>query len=112
MGDVLVTFESETILIANELGKGKFDIVYPSISIDASAPNAIVQPVVKKRGTEAQAKEYLDFLYSKQGQEIIAGLNYRPRNEEVLKANAHKFPEIRLFTVEIGRASCRGRVER
>ena len=100
MGDVLVTFESETILIANELGKGKFDIVYPSISIDASAPVAIVKPVAKKRGTEALAKEYLDFLYSKQGQEIIAGLKYRPRNAEVLKANAHKFPELRLFTVE------------
>lgn len=100
MGDVLVTFESETILIANELGKGKFDIVYPSISIDASAPVAIVKPVAKKRGTEALAREYLDFLYSQQGQEIIAGLNYRPRNEEVLKANAHKFPELRLFTVE------------
>lgn len=100
IGDVLVTFESETILIANELGKGKFDIVYPSISIDASAPVAIVQPVAKKRGTEALAEEYLNFLYSQQGQEIIAGLNYRPRNKEVLAANADKFPDLRLFSVE------------
>src|SRR5690554_3493295 len=100
MGDVLVTFESETILIANESGKGKLDIVYPSISIDASAPIAILQPVVKNRGTEAQAKEYLAFLYSKQGQQLIAALTYRPRTEAVLKANAHKSPARRLFTVE------------
>lgn len=100
MGDVLVTFENETLLIANELGADKFDIVYPSISIDAAAPVAVVRTVAKKRGTEAVAKEYLDFLYSKTGQTIIAKQNFRPRDPEILAANADKFPAIRVFSVE------------
>lgn len=100
IGDVLVTFENETLLIANELGNSDFEIVYPSISIDTAAPVAIVRTVAKKRGTEELAKEYLDFLYSKEGQSIIAKHNFRPRDPEVFAANAHKYPELKLFTVE------------
>ena len=72
VGDVLVTFENEAILIARELGGSKFDVVYPSISIDASAPVAVVKPVVAKRGTARVAEAYLAFLFSPAGQEIIA----------------------------------------
>lgn len=100
IGDVLVTFESESILIASELSKGKFEIVYPSISIETESPVAIIKPTANIRGTDALAKEYLGFLYSQQGQEIIARFHFRPRNKEILKANAHKFPELQLFTVE------------
>ncbi len=100
VGDLLVTFESEALLITNELGKGQFEIVYPSISIDTAAPVAIVKPIVDKRGTQAHAQEYLNFLYSLQGQKIIAERNFRPRNQGILKANSDKFPPLRLFTVE------------
>lgn len=100
IGDVLVTFENETLLIANELGNSDFEIIYPSISIDAAAPVAVVQRVTQKRGTEQIAKDYLNFLYSTEGQTIIAQHNFRPRDPEVYAANAHKFPELKLFTVE------------
>lgn len=100
VGDVLVTFENEAILIARELGDSKFDVVYPSISIDASAPVAVVKSVVDKRGTAQVAEGYLQFLFSPAGQEIIAKHNFRPRDPAVLAKNADKFPPVRTFTVD------------
>ena len=100
VGDVLVTFENEAILIARELGDNKFDVVYPSISIDASAPVAVVKSVTDKRGTAKVAEGYVQFLFSPAGQEIIAKHNFRPRDPAVLARNADKFPPIRTFTVE------------
>jgi len=100
LGDVLVTFENEAAQIAKELGDGKFDVVYPSITIDASPPVAVVESVVAKRGTAAEAKAYLDFLYADEGQKIIAKHFFRPRSEAVLKANADRFPPIKAFFVE------------
>lgn len=100
VGDVLVTFENEAILIAREVGSNQFDIVYPSLSIDAAAPVAVIQKVAAKRGTEKLAKAYLDFLYTPAGQEIIARHNFRPRDPLVLKKHAAKYPAIRTFSVE------------
>ncbi|MBN8447933.1 MAG: sulfate ABC transporter substrate-binding protein [Candidatus Accumulibacter sp.] len=100
VGDVLVTFENEAILIAQELGSSKFDIVYPSLSIEAAAPVAVVQKVAAKRGTEKVARAYLDFLYTPAGQEIVAKHDFRPRDPAVLKKHVAKYPNIRTFTVE------------
>lgn len=100
LGDVLVTFENEAILIARELGSDKFDVVYPSVSIDASAPVAIVKSVATKRNSESVAKAYLDFLYSPQGQALIAKHHFRPRDAAVLKKYGSRFPAIQTFTVE------------
>jgi sulfate/thiosulfate transport system substrate-binding protein len=100
VGDVLVTFENEAILIGEEVGADKFDVVYPSISIDASAPVAIVKSVAIKRGSAAVAKQYLNFLYSPKGQEIIAKHHFRPRNVAVLAKYKNEFPPIKTFTVE------------
>jgi len=100
VGDVLVTFENEAILIAKELGGNKFDIVYPSISIDASAPVAVVQKVAEKRKTSKVAEAYLNFLYTPEAQEIIAKHYYRPRDPAVLKKYASQYPNIRTFSVE------------
>jgi len=99
IGDVLVTFESEVVSVDNEFGKGKVDAVHPSASIVAENPVAIVERTVNKKGTAAEAKAYLDFLYSAEGQEIAAKHNIRPRNEAVLKKYATAFKPIKLFTV-------------
>jgi sulfate transport system substrate-binding protein len=98
IGDVLVTFENEAALIKAEVDGANFDVVYPSLSVEAAPPVAIVDPVVAKRETAAIAKAYLDFLYSDEAQAIIAKHYFRPRNAAVLKA-AH-LPEIRTFSVE------------
>ena len=100
IGDVLVSFESEAELIAKEFGKGDFDIVYPSLSILTEFPVAIVDKVVDKKGTRKQAQAYLDFLWSKEGQENAAQNYLRPRDAELLKKYSAQFPSIKTFTVD------------
>ncbi len=100
VGDVLVTFENEATLIDQEVGGDKFDVVYPSVSIEAAAPVAVVRKVVDKRGSRKAAEAYLNFLFSPEGQDIIARHHFRPRDPQVLKHYARRFPSIRTFTVE------------
>ncbi|WP_300649533.1 sulfate ABC transporter substrate-binding protein [Hydrogenophaga sp.] len=100
IGDVLVTFESEVVSVDKEFGAGKVDAIHPSASIVAENPVAIVERTVNKKGSTAEAKAYLDFLYSPEGQEIAAKHNIRPRNEAVLKKYATAFKPIKLFSVE------------
>ncbi len=100
VGDVLVTFENEAILIAQELGAAGFDIVYPSLSVDAAAPVALVKKVTERRGTTDTARSYLNFLFSPQGQNIIAKHYFRPRDAAVLAEYASRFPPVKTFTVD------------
>jgi sulfate transport system substrate-binding protein len=100
IGDVLVTFEAEVELIENEFGKGQFEQVNPSISIETDAPLALVDKVNAKKGTAALAKAYLDFHWSPEGQEIIARNNFRPRDPAIFKKHAQRFANIKLFTVD------------
>jgi sulfate transport system substrate-binding protein len=100
IGDVLVSFESEAELIAKEFGKGEFDIVYPSQSILAEFPVAIVEKVVDKKGTRKLAQAYLDYLWSREGQQNAANNYLRPRDAELLKKYAAQFPPIKTFTVD------------
>src|SRR5204863_1190517 len=96
IGDVLIAWENEAFLAIKELGKDKFEIVVPSISILAEPPVTVVDKVAKKHGTEEIAKAYLEFLYTEEGQEIAAKNYYRPRLEAVAKKYAGQFPEINL----------------
>lgn len=100
MGDVLVTFENEAMLLDKEIGGDQFDIVYPSLSIDAPAPVTVVDKVVDKRGTRKVSSAYLEYLWSSEGQEIIAKHYLRPRNAAVLKKYAKVFPTVNTFSVE------------
>jgi sulfate transport system substrate-binding protein len=100
IGDVLVSFESEAELIAREFGKGEFEVVYPSLSILTEFPVAIVDKVVDKKGTRKQAQAYLDYLWSKEGQENAAQNYLRPRDADLLKKYAAQFPVIKTFTVD------------
>ena len=100
IGDVLITFESEVVSINREFGDGKVDAVYPSISILAENPVAVVERTVAKKGTAEVAKAYLDHLYSEEGQEIAAKHALRPRSTAVLKRHANVFKPVQLFTVQ------------
>jgi len=100
IGDVLVSFESEAELIAKEFGKGEFDVVHPSLSILTEFPVAIVDKVVDKKGTRKLAQAYLEYLWSKEGQENAAQNYLRPRDPEVAKKYAAQFPTIKTFTVD------------
>ena len=100
IGDVLVTFESEVLSVNKEFGEGKVDAVYPSISIVAENPVAVVERTVAKKGTAELARAYLDYLYSDEGQEIAARHALRPRSAAVLKKYAAVFKPLQLFTVQ------------
>ena len=100
IADVLITFEAETKGIAREFGEDRFAIVVPSISILAEFPVAIVDRVVDQRGSRDLAKAYLDFLYTPEGQRIIAEGGNRVHDETVAAEFADQFPEVRLVTIE------------
>ena len=100
IGDVLITFESEVESVNREFGANKVDVVYPSISIVAENPVAVVERTAAKRGTADLAKAYLDFLYTPEAQEIAAKHYIRPSNAAVVKKYGDKFKPLRLFTVE------------
>lgn len=99
MGDVLIAWENEALLSANELGKDRFEIVAPSTSILCEPTVSVVDKVVDKKGTRAVAQAYLEYLYSPEGQEIVAKRYYRPRSAAVLKKYAAQFPNVKLFTI-------------
>ena len=100
IGDVLLTWENEAYLAVNELGPDKVEIVVPSLSILAEASITVVDKYADAHGTRAVAEEYLKYLYTKEGQTIIAKNFYRPRDKELLAANAKIFPKIELLTIE------------
>ena len=99
-GDVLLAWESEAYLSVKEFGADKFEIVTPSISILAEPPVAVVDKVADKRGTRAVAEAYLNFLYSKDGQEIAVANFYRPRLKEVADKHGDQFSKLELFTID------------
>ncbi|MDR1461902.1 MAG: sulfate ABC transporter substrate-binding protein [Azoarcus sp.] len=100
IGDVLIAWENEAYLSVKELGPDKFDIVTPSLSILAEPPVAVVDKVVDKRGTRKVATEYLNYLYSPEGQEIAARNFYRPSDAKVLAKYAKQFAKVNLVTID------------
>lgn len=100
IGDVLLTWENEAFLSIKELGPDKVEIVVPSLSVLAEPPVAVVDKVVLKRGTREVATEYLKYLYSPEGQEIIARNFYRPIDEQVAAKYAKTFPKLTLVTIK------------
>lgn len=100
LGDVFISWENEAFLITKDLGKDKFEIVVPSVSILAEPPVTIVDKVADKKGTREAAQAYLEYLYTDKGQEIAAKNYYRPRNEAVAKKYEEQFPKVNLFTID------------
>jgi sulfate transport system substrate-binding protein len=98
-GDVLIAWENEALLSVNKLNPGEFEIVYPSETILAEPPVAVVDTFADKHGTRKVATEYLNYLYSPVGQDVIARNYYRPRDAAVLAKYASQFPTLKLFTV-------------
>ena len=99
LGDVLISWESEAQLALRELGADKLEIVVPSVSMLAEPPVAVVDEVALRHGTRAVATAYLEYLYGKEGQEIIARHFYRPRDPEIAARYAARFPPLRLATI-------------
>lgn len=100
LGDVLIAWENEAKLALEKSGADKFEIVTPSLSILAEPPVAVVETNAKKHNTLELSNAYLQFLYSKEAQEIGAKNFYRPTDPEVAKTHAAEFPVLKLVTIE------------
>ena len=100
IGDVLVAWENEALLARNELAKDQVEIIYPSLSIMAEPPVAVVDGNVKRHKTEKLAVEYVNYLYSDAGQEICAKYFYRPQNENILTRHQALFPKMELLRID------------
>jgi sulfate/thiosulfate transport system substrate-binding protein len=99
LGDVLLAWENEALLALRQLGSDSFEIVVPSVSILAEPPVAVVDEVALRHGTREVASAYLEYLYSKEGQDIIAQHDYRPRDPEVAARYSTRFPQLKLATI-------------
>ena len=99
IGDVLITWENEAYLVIKEFGADKYQVVTPSLSILTEPPVTVVEDVARKHGTTELATEYLKYLYSKEGQEIIAKNYYRPIDKEVAAKYSKQFPALELVTI-------------
>ncbi|MCL7996962.1 MULTISPECIES: thiosulfate ABC transporter substrate-binding protein CysP [Brucella/Ochrobactrum group] len=100
IGDVLVTFEAETRGTEKVLGADKYDVVVPEVSLLAEFPVTVVDKVVDKRGSRKIAEAYLDYLYSPEGQEILAQNFNRVHDKDVIAKHKDIYPDVRLVTVE------------
>ncbi len=100
LGDVLIAWENEAFLALNELGPDKFDIVTPPVSILAEPPVSIVDGNVDAKGTRKIAEAFLEFMYTPEGQAIIAKHYYRPvYPEHAAPEDLARFPKVRLFDI-------------
>lgn len=99
-GDVLITFEAETNGIRDIAGADKYQVVVPSQSLLAEFPVAVVDKYADKHGTQTLAKAYLEYLYSPEGQTILAQQYNRVNDKAVAEKFKDKFPAVKLVTIE------------
>lgn len=100
IGDVAISWENEAYLVVNNIGKGKYEIVTPSVSILAEPPVTVVDKIADKRGTRKIAEAYLNYLYTPEGQEIAAKHYFRPRLASVAEKYKNQFSNVKLFTID------------
>lgn len=99
IGDVLLSWENEAHLISKEF-PGETEIIYPSLSILAEPPVAVVEKNTGKNGTTEAARAYLEFLYTPEGQDLVGKHFYRPRDPQAAAKYAAKFPSLELVTID------------
>ena len=100
IGDVLLAWENEAFLSVQEFGADKLEIVVPSLSILAEPPVTVVDSVADRKGTRKVAEAYLQFLYTREGQELAAKHFYRPRQPELATQYAGRFADVKLVTID------------
>jgi sulfate transport system substrate-binding protein len=100
IGDVLITWENEAYFALRESGDDQVELVVPSISILAEPPVAVVDRYAKEHNNFELAKAYVDYLYSDEGQRIVAKHYYRPRRKEVVSPEyLARFADLKLFEI-------------
>jgi sulfate/thiosulfate-binding protein len=100
IGDVLIAWENEALLALEQLGKDRFELVVPSISMRAEPPVAVVDAIVRRHRTSAAATEYLQYLYSPEAQDLIGKHFFRPADPAAAAKYASQFPTLELLSID------------
>jgi sulfate transport system substrate-binding protein len=100
IGDVLLAWENEAHLALKEFRAEGYEIVVPSLSILAEPPVCVVDKNVKKKGTQAVAQAYLEYLFSEEGQYLAVRHFYRPTSPAIARKYAQNFPQLELVTID------------
>lgn len=101
IADVLLTFESELHGIRSAYPEQDFQIIVPSVSFLAEFPVAVVDKHAKRNDNLELAKAYLEHLYSKEAQSLLATqFNYRVHHEDIVAQTADSFPDLQLLTIQ------------
>lgn len=100
IGDVFIAWENEAFLSVEQLGRGQYEIVVPSVSILAEPPVTVVDRNVDRKGTRTVAQAYLDELYSDDAQRLAGKHFYRPSNPKIAAEFADRFPKVNFFTID------------
>jgi sulfate/thiosulfate transport system substrate-binding protein len=99
VGDVAITHENE-VLTGQQAGQ-KYELVLPSSTIRIDNPVAVVDTYADKHGTREVAEAFVDFLFTKEAQEIFAKHGLRSPDPNVAKETETTFPPIQdLFTID------------
>ncbi|MGC4088648.1 MAG: sulfate ABC transporter substrate-binding protein [Polyangiaceae bacterium] len=99
IGDVLISWENEALMALGTFGKDRFEVVVPSLTILAEPSVAVVDRYATKHGTQEIARDYLQYLYANEGQELIAKHHFRPRDPAVLARHQDQFAKTELVSV-------------
>ena len=99
-GDVLLSWENDAYFAVKQFGADQYEIVTPPVSILAEPVVAVLDVNAAKHGTTKEAEAYLRYLYTPEGQEIVAKYFFRPRLPSVAQKYATAFPKLKLFTID------------
>ncbi len=99
IGDVAITYENE-VLVGQQSGVN-YELVLPSSTIRIDNPVAVVDTYVDKHGTRELAEAFVDFLFTKEAQEIFAKHGLRSSDPGVAQSTSAAYPPIQdLFTID------------
>jgi sulfate transport system substrate-binding protein len=99
VGNVIITYENE-IMVGQKAGQD-YEYVIPRSTILIENPVAVVDGYAEKHGAREAAAAFVDFLFTKEAQELFAEYGLRSVDPEVAKATADRYPPVEdLFTIE------------
>jgi sulfate transport system substrate-binding protein len=99
VGQVIITYENE--ILVGQKGGQDYEMVIPRSTLLIENPVAVVDTYVDKHGSREAAEAFVDFLFTREAQEIFAEYGLRSVDPEVAKATADRYPPIEdLFTIE------------
>lgn len=98
VGDALLTFEAEALLLLGEF-PGQYEIVVPPYTVSPDFPVAVVDKFADAKGTRAVAEAYAKFLFSEAGQELAAKYNYRVVDKKIAEKHKARFPKTEVADI-------------